>query len=177
MQGPDTPRELETSSEDRVLEQRIESTSVRERVSGLLEFERLRDEIDQNQEEDGVGEENGDDPGHERAVLGPIEPEARGAVGHQHPEPEQQRAGLPAPERGQAILQGHRPFGVAGDVGELEVVARKGFEEGGMGSTQFNQTQSTLMGGASNTTANLKGKLGSLEVSYRWLTCRRRSIR
>ena len=42
---------------DRVLEQRVESVPIRERVAGLQEFERLRDESDQNQKEDRVGEE------------------------------------------------------------------------------------------------------------------------
>ena len=41
----------------------------------------------------------------------------------------------------------------------------RGFEEPahGIHSTQFNQTQSTMMGGTQQSTANLKGKLSSLE--------------
>ena len=41
----------------------------------------------------------------------------------------------------------------------------KGFDDhgGAMNSTNFNQTQSSMMGGTQQTTANLKGKLQGLE--------------
>lgn len=85
----------------------------------MQEFERLRDEIDQNEEEDGVGEEHADDPGDERAVLGSIEPEARGTVGHQHPEPEQQRSRLPPPQGREAVVKRHAARRMGGNVKEL----------------------------------------------------------
>ena len=40
--------------------------------------------------------------------------------------------------------------------------ASTGFVDGGMGSTQFNQTQTSVLG-SQQTTANLKGKLGALQ--------------
>ena len=98
---------------DRMLKQGVEAVAVREsvRVRYPLEGERL--EINEPEEERNIREHRHTHPRHELSVLRAIKDHGDGAVSRQHPTPEQQRSGLPAPQGSKPVVQGHRARGVS----------------------------------------------------------------
>ena len=91
--------------------------------------ERVREEVEEHEVEDRVPEQRRAHPRHERAVRAAREPDRGGGVRREHPEPEQHRAGLAAPERREAVGHAHGRRRVLRDVGELEVAGRERVEE------------------------------------------------
>ncbi len=105
-----------------VLELRVEADAVGAHRAGR---ERRLDEVQQGTEEDDGHAEDGDDPGHQGAVLVPVAPDRDRTHHSEHQQPQQQAAGLAAPERADLVRQRLGAARVVIDVVEPEVVAQE----------------------------------------------------
>ena len=112
-----------------ILQQRIEAGAVGGTDAAGDERERRRREVDQQQEEDLDAGEDRRGVGGELDVdlVADAEDES---VGGEQQRPEQQRAFLAGPERGELVGRGQRAVGVLGDVGDGEVVGEGGPDQG-----------------------------------------------
>ena len=108
----------------RVAEQRVEADALgRRRVEAV---ERVGAEQHQAGEEEPEPGEHRGRPGDDLAVAAAGEEEDAAGGDRQHPGPEQQRAALARPHRGQLVAERGRGRGVVGDQGDGEVRAHEG---------------------------------------------------
>ena len=117
----------------RILQQGIETKAVGGERAGL-ERKRGRGEDQQQQKEDLDGGEDGGRVGGEAYVYLVADAQHK-AIGGQQPAPEQQRAFLPGPKRGELISSGKLAVGVVENVAEGVIVGKRGVDqrEGGAG--------------------------------------------
>ena len=104
-----------------VLEQRVEALAVGARA-GDARRERVRREGHEHAEEEDDRHQRRDDVRLKLEVPLAEPLDARADVDAEEEQPPEERAVLPAPQRGEEVVQRHRPVGVVGDVADAEVV-------------------------------------------------------
>ncbi len=82
----------------RMLQQRVHALTARPGRARRLRVERVRDERHERCEEDDVQHHHRDDPRHQHAIPAPVLHDDQERHHGEHPRPQEQRAGLPAPE-------------------------------------------------------------------------------
>ncbi len=108
----------------RILQQRIQAEAVGGNGS-LHQREGRRGEVEQQEEEDLHAGEDGRGIGGEPDVD-LVAHAQHEAVGGEQPRPEEQRAFLPGPERGELVRAGQGAVGMVEDVGDGEIVGESG---------------------------------------------------
>ena len=121
------------------------------RPRARLVGERARDGDEEEREEGGDGREDRNDPDDQVARPASIQAHGGRAEAGEHEQPEEQRALLPSPERGDRVRRRQRLARRPGDVREREVVPQERGEEdrGGDGGRRERRDERVLRGRAS----------------------------
>ena len=105
-----------------ILQQRIQSVAVGRESCPSTSAKRMRGEVHQQQEEHLHRRNDRRRVRHQLRIDFVAQPQHQ-AVGGEQPRPEQQRAFLPRPQRGELVGDGQVAVAVVQDVGDGEVVA------------------------------------------------------